>query len=216
MAILSKYPMMPDLSSLIGNFQHQNQIEINDLVDEYQKKLKIIDYLNDFNKFNDFDCLKLIERLFELSKIDSLALIPLKSCLNKLDKLTNKAQNEFEFSMLLDNVKNKIHIARENQLFGVEVLELDEAIEYDDLNKLKNIYVKLIEEYVNLNKNEVIEACFFNLRYDGVYANQSKADGLIDDALIAISNSDYEELFGIVEKLYELDERTMGGDFHEK
>lgn len=71
----------------------------------------------------------------------------------------------------------------------------------------------MIEEYVNLNKNEVIEACFFNLRYDGVYANQSKADGLIGDALIAISNSDYEELFGIVEKLYELDERTMGGDF---
>ena len=72
----------------------------------------------------------------------------------------------------------------------------------------------MIEEYVNLNKNEVTEACFFfNLRYDGVYANQSKADGLIGDALIAISNSDYEELFGIVEKLYELDERTMGGDF---
>lgn len=183
------------------------------MVDEYQKQLKIIDYLNDFNKFNDFDCLKLIERLFELSKIDSLDLIPLKSCLNKLDKLTNKAQNEFEFSMLLDNVRNKIHIARENQLFGVEGLKLDEAIEYEDLNKLKNIYVKLIEEYVNLNKNEVIEACFFNLRYDGVYANQSKADGLIGDALIAISNSDYEELFGIVEKLYELDERTMGGDF---
>ena len=42
----------------------------------------------------------------------------------------------------------------------------------------------MIEEYVNLNKN-----------------------------VIAISNSDYEELFGIVEKLYELDERTMGGDF---
>ena len=109
------------------------------MVDEYQKQLKIIDYLNDFTKFNDFDCLKLIERLFELSKIDSLALIPLKSCLNKLDKLTNKAQNEFEFSMLLDNVRNKIHIARENQLFGVEGLKLDEAIEYEDLNKLKNM-----------------------------------------------------------------------------
>ena len=115
----------------------ESDIEIIDLVDEYQKQLKIIDYLNDFTKFNDFVCLKLIERLFELSKIDSLALIPLKSCLNKLDKLTNKAQNEFEFSMLLDNVRNKIHIARENQLFGVEGLKLDEAIEYEDLNKLK-------------------------------------------------------------------------------
>jgi hypothetical protein len=76
------------------------------------------------------------------------------------------------------------------------------------LDKLKEYYRSLIGRYVSLNKNRVIGECFFNLKLNGVYSNENGANNLIEEGQLALNTKDFDELFFIVNRLYELDERT--------
>ena len=78
------------------------------------------------------------------------------------------------------------------------------------MDQLNGIYGYLVEKYVSLNKNDVITNCFFNLKLEGVYTNNEKlADELIEKAHNALNLKDFEELFSIVNLLYEIDEREV-------
>lgn len=187
------------------------------LNDRYGNLLKRADYLRDYNYSLDAKLLNFTERLMERSRIDDIAVSPCISYLNKLEDILDDYENDLEFSVLLENVENKIRIAEENEWFDISDLDLDEAIKDKDLDKLKGIYSRLIENYVILNRNDVIEACFFNLRLDGIYTdNQDYANELIGKSIDAINNSNYDELFSYVNKLYELDERNLKGVEHER
>jgi hypothetical protein len=70
----------------------------------------------------------------------------------------------------------------------------------------------LIERYVVLNRDMVIEDCFNDLKFDGIFINNENLAGeLIENAQIALYNGDYDELFNIVNLLFELDERLAKG-----
>ena len=88
-------------------------------------------------------------------------------------------------------------------------MDLDKIIEDRDYDKLKDIHYGLIEDYVFLNKNKVIEEVFFNLRYCGIFGeNKEKSDELIKNGLVMLANQDFNELFRIVNELYQIDERS--------
>jgi len=113
------------------------------------------------------------------------------------------SKRNLEFITLKENVLEKIEIAKENDLFEIK------DIESYDLDGLKGYYTYLIEKYVSLNPDRVIEDCYFNLKLDGIYSNNELlADELIEKAQDALNVKDYDELFDIVNLLYELDERT--------
>lgn len=178
------------------------------LNDEYKNLLKRLDNLTDFG--ND-KLLKYAERLTGLCEIDDIALNPAASCLAELEALINDYENDFRFFSLLENVENKIAIAEKNELFDISDVDLNEIIENRDFNALNEIYHQLIEKYVALNKSDVMKACFFNLRFEGIYTeNREYADELITKSLNAISNDDYDELLECINRLYELDERNGG------
>lgn len=92
-------------------------------------------------------------------------------------------------------------------------MELDAVINTKDFNRLKEIYNLLIEEYVRVNREDVIVSCFVNLRTEGIYSNNKEQFiKLSKQASIALDNHNYDELLKIVNKLYEIDERG----FYEK
>lgn len=178
-------------------------ITFNELNGKYQ------DFLKHNYILKECDLLNYLERLVQISRTDAIAISPANSILTKLSNIITEKENELKFNHLLDNVKSKIVIVKKNGLFDVDDLKLDEVIENKDFNELNNIYTELIEKYVKLNRKEVMESVFFNLRYDGVYSkNPEVAEDLITKSLNAISESDYNQLFKYINKLYELDERN--------
>ena len=113
--------------------------------------------------------------------------------------------NDLEFSLLLDNVQNKINILNED-------IELDEIVERNDFDRLCEVHEHLVEEYVSSNRNRVICELFFNLRDYGIYTeNQQISQNIIDDAISAFEGSDYARLFDCVNELYKIDERRYYG-----
>jgi ABC-type proline/glycine betaine transport system ATPase subunit len=115
------------------------------------------------------------------------------------------AMDGLEYSMLLENISRKMEIVKGNGIFETEEFG---KLEEKDLDELKDTYSLLVERYVSTNRNDVIEECFFNLKLEGIYTNNEKlADELIEKANVALASDDYEELFGIVNVLYEIDER---------
>ena len=77
-----------------------------------------------------------------------------------------------------------------------------------NLDELKDTYSLMVEKYVSANRDDVIEECFFIFFLDGIYnKNEKLADELIENANAALADNDYEELFDIVNVLYEIDER---------
>ena len=149
-----------------------------------------------------------IERLFEIAQKDKRALNQVEIYLNYIKKTSSDLLNNLNFSNLLDNVINKINIAKRDSLFYVDDLKdkLKLAVDDKDINILNDIHYQLIERYVLLNKNDVIKECFFNLIYDGIYSQYP--DELIKRAIAAINDSDYNLLSVLVNELYELDGRN--------
>ena len=91
-----------------------------------------------------------------------------------------------------------------------DILDIGEIgkLEEKNLDELKDTYSLLVEKYVSANRDDVIEECFFNLKLDGIYnKNEKLADELIENANAALADNDDEELFDIVNVLYEIDER---------
>jgi 3-methyladenine DNA glycosylase AlkD len=79
-----------------------------------------------------------------------------------------------------------------------------------DFDELKGFHTQLIEKYVKLNRNRVIEECYFNLKFNGIYlSNEEFASELFENAEKALNEKDYDELFSIVNLLYEIDERLI-------
>ena len=106
--------------------------------------------------------------------------------------------------MLLENVSKKIEAVKNNGLFDIGDIDLENS----GPEELKEIHATLVERYVMLNRDDVIVSCFFNLKLEGIYTNNEKlADELIEKAHDALNLKDFDELFSIVNVLYELDER---------
>ena len=105
-------------------------------------------------------------------------------------------------------MSKKINVVEENNLFEIE--QVDEISQDMNLEELKEVHSHLIEKYVKLNKNNVIEKCYFNLKFDGIYStNDEFASDLFEKGEKALIEKDYDELFATVNLLYELDERLI-------
>lgn len=181
------------------------------LIYKYVNQIKAIDYLNEYACIGEIEVLDYIARLVEIAKRDKSAKTQTLIYLDYLENIVDAASDDLEFNILLENVENKLDVAYNRNLFETDEfkLRLDEICKdrnYDELNRL---YVGLIERYVELNSNDVIVEVFFNLRYDGLFTtNKRLADEFIKDGLSALNSSDYTELFEVVKKLYEIDERN--------
>ena len=179
--------------------------DIGELMNRYAELVRQIDYLNQYSSFSHVEIQSYVELLLEIARRDVLAINQAEIYISHLEDLVCDAKRDLEFSILLENVSNKMRIAEENDLF--ETGSIDGIIESRNLEKLKAFYISLIEKYVELNRNEVIEECFFNLKLNGIFTdNEDFAADLIEKAHHALSLNDYDELLDIVNILYEIDE----------
>lgn len=185
-----------------------SEITYKKLFKQYIELLKQVNFLKENDSFNENDILEYIERMFEIAQKDKRALNQVEIYLNYIKKTSSDLLNNLNFSNLLDNVINKINIAKRDSLFYVDDLKdkLKLAVDDKNINILNDIHYQLIERYVLLNKNDVIKECFFNLIYDGIYSQYP--DELIKRAIAAINDSDYNLLSVLVNELYELDGRN--------
>ncbi|SDA48424.1 Hsp70 family protein [Methanobrevibacter millerae] len=180
-----------------------NDFTLKELFNQYLKLLKEVEWLDEYSYYSDKDLINYIGRLFEIAQKDNSALNQCSIYLNYLKSNVEDLKRDFRYSVLLENVENKMKAIKENGLF-----EMDDDYENYDLNELEEFHSDLIEKYVLLNRDNVIEECFFNLKFEGVYTNNEKlAAELIEKANVAFADNDYVELFGIISLLYELDER---------
>lgn len=187
-------------------FDINDEPVVRKLMNKYSKLLKDIDYLSDYALIDEWEVQKYIETLLEIAQKDKTASNQAKIYIDYLTKIVEEAKRNLERSILLENVSAKIETARHNGLF--EMGDIDTNLENMDLDELGEIYRILIERYVSDNRDDVIEECFFNLKLEGIYTNNEElADELIEKANAALSDKDYERLFGIVSVLYEIDER---------
>lgn len=191
-----------------GEFDYKNDLDLKQLLNHYSKLLKEIDYLNEYLSFDESEIQKYIETLLEIAQRDRIALNQAKIYIDYLDEKVNMSKEDLEFSILLENVSNKIEVVKNNDLFEID--DIDEISKTRDLDKLRQYHRSMIEKYVYLNKNDVIKECFFNLKLEGIYTNNEKLAGeLVEKAHVALNGKDYDELLNIVNLLYELDERLI-------
>ena len=178
-------------------------ISLNDLLNSYVRIMGDIEFLKDYSYNFDSEIIDYADRLLDISNRNPIAYNQTSIYMNYLKNLVEDSKRNLEFITLKENVLEKIEIAKENDLFEIK------DIESYDLDGLKGYYTYLIEKYVSLNPDRVIEDCYFNLKLDGIYSNNELlADELIEKAQDALNVKDYDELFDIVNLLYELDERT--------
>lgn len=169
---------------------------------EYGDLVDVIGYLNEYEMFDDWEILNYAEGL---AKMGEESTNQRNIYINHLSDIVSASMNDLEFSLLLDNVQNKINILNED-------IELDGIVESKDFNRLCEVHERLVEEYVSSNRNRVICELFFNLRDYGIYTeNQQISQNIIDDAISALEDSDYARLFDCVNELYKLDERRYHG-----
>ncbi|WP_458452951.1 Hsp70 family protein [Methanobrevibacter sp.] len=188
------------------DFHLEDGLDFDRLMQKYSKTLKEIDYLTQYSKFNEHVIQNYIEELFQLSQSDETPFNLINIYINYLNERISKIKKEMEYCLLLENVTKKIDVINDNDLFPIE--SIDDIVDARDLEKLKDYHANLIEKYVFLNKERVIEECFFNLKFEGIYAkNQKRADDLIEKAHGYLNRHDYINLFNIINHLYELDER---------
>ena len=175
---------------------------------QYAEVVKQADYLREHDAFKEDDILVYLEKLFEIAQKDKRFVNQASIYLNYIDNASNEAIVEMEFTDLLENIENKIRFIKRNDLFEIDDLEdkLKVAIDKKDVTCLNDIHYKLIESYAVLNRDKVIKACFFNLIYEGIFTDYP--EDLIEKAIGAINDNDYDLLFDIVNELYELDERN--------
>jgi hypothetical protein len=183
------------------------EIALKEILDKYAWLTEDIEYLNDYSHEMDVQIIGYIERLLEISDRNPIAFNQTWIYLNHLEKIVDESRRDLEFSILEGNVLGKIEVIESNNLFEID--DVGEILKSRDLDRLKEYYGNLVEEYVKLNRNEVIEEIFYSLRLDGIYTNERLADELAEKADIALDNGDYNELFRIVNLLYELDERLV-------
>jgi hypothetical protein len=167
--------------------------------------LRDIDYLNDYTSIDECEIQKYIETLLEMGQRDKIALNQAEIYISHLKAIVDEAKYDLEYSVLLENVSRKMKIIECSDILDIgEIGKLEEK----NLDELKDTYSLLVEKYVSANRDDVIEECFFNLKLDGIYnKNEKLADELIENANAALADNDYEELFDIVNVLYEIDER---------
>nr|WP_295000618.1 Hsp70 family protein [uncultured Methanobrevibacter sp.] len=183
-----------------------NVLYYKEASDNYSKLLKKIEYLKDYSQFDEMEIQRYIETLLEISRRDNMATGQAQIYIDYLNNVVEEILRDMEFSILSENVINKIEIVKDNDLFEID--DIDDILENRDLDKLKEIHAKLIESYVILNKNEVIEKCFFNLRIEGIFMNnETFVVELFEKGQSALNKKDYDELLTIVNLIYELDER---------
>jgi len=185
--------------------------DLDGLIYKYVNLVRSIDYLDDYGCIGDVDIIDYIERLLEISHFDRNAYPQTLAYLDYLERLVDDATCDLEFLRLADNIKNKIDIADEKGLFDTMEFknQMEAACKVRSLDDLNDIYMDLIEKYVILNEDNVLIDVFFNLRYDGIYTTSKQlAEEFIKDGLQALNDIDYDELFKIIEKLYEIDERN--------
>ena len=182
---------------------YAGNLTFNALFDQYLRLIKDMEWLDDYSFNVKDDVMEYIGRLLEIARNDPISLNLSSIYLNYLENMVEEFKMDLEYSVLMENVENKMNAINENELF-----EIDEDYRNYNLDELKVFHSNLIEKYVALNKNRVIEECFINFKFEGIYTlNEKLADELIERAHDAINNNDYEELFNIVNLLYELDER---------
>ena len=181
------------------------------ILDKYSSLIKSIDYLNEYScSIRGIEIIDYIDRLIELVKIDKRAMQLASIYLDYLENMIKREKFNLNFSMLLENVKNKLDIAKRGELFETADFNryLDIAVNTNDFVKLDEIYNNLIREYVKLNKDDVIISSFFNLKTEGIYdKNRQDYEDLSKRASIALDCHDYDDLAVIVRELYEIDER---------
>lgn len=191
---------------LNGEFGIKSDIDLRELMNQYSDLLNEIDYLNEYSSINEYEVQKYIETLLEIAQRDKIALNHAKIYIDYLGYIVEKAKEDLQYSMLLENVAKKIAMVKSKNLFDIR--DIGDDLENMDLNELKDIHASLVERYVSLNRNDVITNCFFNLKLEGIYTNNERlADELIEKAHAALNLNDFEALFGIVNALFELDER---------
>ena len=189
-------------------FRLNESLDINQLSQRYFKLLKDIDYLRDYIDFSENELQDYIETLLEITRKDRNAINHANIYINHLEKIVSQAKNDWEFEVLLENVSGKLEIVKGNELFEAE--NITEIVENNDLEKLKEIHSHLIDRYVELNRNEVIEQCFFNLKQEGIFTtNLEIADELIRNGHDALNAGDFSKLLDVVNRLYEMDERRV-------
>ena len=176
----------------IPYFNEYFRISTSDL--DLDNLMDSMNYLKVHSEFKEYD---FIERIIELSKIDKKSNI----LLNIYDEQVSMRRNDIEFSKLLSNVKNKLK-------FLEEEISLDEIIHDKNYDELKKIHERLLCEYVKKNRNKTVRDCFYNLKYEGIY-NDDSADELIEKGQLELNDSNYDGLIEIISKLYELDERVF-------
>ena len=187
-------------------FSMKNNFNLYDLTAQYSKLQNDIDYLNKYSRFHEMELQKYVEILLQLAKKDKTALNQLGIYIGYLNNLISDSIRELEFSILFRNVENKIRIVNDNNLFEIE--NIGNILENKDLDRLKRDYANLVEKYVILNRDRVIKDCFLNLKYEGIYiGNEEFADELIKDAQLALNLKDNKKLLGIINQLYEIDQR---------
>ena len=180
-----------------------NNYTFNSLFSRYLRLIKDVEWLEDYSFYLEENIMDYMDRLIEISRTNPISLNQSSVYLDYLENIVDDFKTDLEYSTILENVENKVKIIKENDLF-----EIAEDYKNYDLDELKELHSNLIEKYVTLNKNEVIEECFINLKFEGIYNNNEKlAEELIEKAHDAADNNDYEKLFDIVNLLYEIDER---------
>ena len=187
------------------------EITLDNLIFKYVNLVKEIDYLRNYDCIGKIDVIDYIERLLEISHFDKTAYAQTLIYLDYLEAIIDEAAEDLEFMKLLENVEDKIEVVEDKNLFDTSEFRdsLDEIIENNDIDMLNEIYADIIEKYVILNEDNVLIDVFFNLRYDGIYTTSRQlAEEFIKDGLVALNDMDYDELFKIIEKLYEIDERN--------
>lgn len=188
-------------------FDLKTTLNSHQIMEKYSRMIKEIEYINDYSTFDGREVQDYIEMLLEITRRDDIAIGQCEIYIDYLNVLVEDAKGNLEYSMLLENVKQKIEVIERNNLF--EIGDIDEIIKNKDLDKLREVYNRLIGEYVALNRNDVIRQCYFSLKLDGIFINNEQlAESLFKNAQDALNENDYMRLFEIVELLWELDERS--------
>lgn len=175
---------------------------------EYSRLINELDGINHYLEFDEDEMLEYIQILLEISRRNQIAVNQAEIYINYLNNLVEDAKKEMEFSILFKNVSKKINFVEENSLFEIE--GIDEISEDMNFDELKKFHTDMIEKYVKLNKDKAIRECYFNLKFNGIYLSNEKFAGeLIKNGEKALNEKNYDDLFSIVNLLYEIDERLV-------
>ncbi len=184
------------------------------IVDAYSELINDLNNLTQFYSFTELNedyTVDYLSRLVSVLSDDKTAINQAAIYLKYVNSQVNSWKAKLEVDILVDGIENKLGIIDEHDYFKTDQIrhDLSRAVEDGNSDRLNEIYDSLVEKYVVLKRNDVITTCFFNLRYEGIYTkNRAMANELIENAIIALNNRDYNMLYSIITQLYEIDERN--------